>query len=183
MEISPTRNALRPCARYVRASLRGSSPRPPTAPLPPSATHSASASRSTLGCSSNSLASSRRKSALRRSQRDSILRTARPGHARHDGAEVELERVGEFRLGRVGRIEQSLRLAVGLDQFDLAVAAARQPQIRERLLVNREIIPSSRHTRATCCRASRDPRPATTRVPARSIRRTCRRRPSCAASA
>ena len=76
---------------------------------------------------------------FRGSQRDSILRTARPGHARDDGAEVKLERVGEFRLGRVGRIEKSLRLAVGLDQFDLAVTAARQPEIRERLLVDGEI--------------------------------------------
>ncbi len=71
-------------------------------------------------------------------QRDSILRTARPRHARHDGAEIELERVGKFRLGRIGRIEQSLRLAVGLDQFDLTVGATGQPQISERLFVDRK---------------------------------------------
>src|SRR5208337_1692271 len=58
--------------------------------------------------------------AFRRRQRDSILWTARPRHARHDAAEIELERVGKFWLGGIGRIEQSLRLAVGLDQFDLA---------------------------------------------------------------
>ena len=77
--------------------------------------------------------------ALRCRQRDSILRTARPGHARHDAAQVELERVGIFRLGRIGRIEQALRLAVRLDQLDLALAASRQPQISERLIVDRKI--------------------------------------------
>ena len=76
--------------------------------------------------------------ALRRRQRNSILRTARPGHARHDAAEIEFEGVGKFRLGRIGGIEQALRLAVGLDQLDLAVAPSRQPQISERLIVDRE---------------------------------------------
>src|SRR3984957_12143273 len=79
------------------------------------------------------------KIALRCRQRDSILRTARSRHARHHAAEIELERVGKFRLRRVRRIEKSLRLAIRLDQFDLAVTAPGQPQISERLFVDRKI--------------------------------------------
>ena len=62
------------------------------------------------------------KIAFRCRQGDSILRTSRSRHARHHAAEIEFEGVGKFRLRRVGRIEKSLRLAVRLDQSDLAVA-------------------------------------------------------------
>ena len=51
---------------------------------------------------------------------------------------VELERVGEHRLGRVGVAPQALRLAIGLDQRDAVLVAAGQPQIFERPLVDRE---------------------------------------------
>ena len=51
-------------------------------------------------------------------QRDPVLRALRPGQRRHDGGEVELELLGEARLG-VGVVPEALLLGVGLDQREL----------------------------------------------------------------
>jgi hypothetical protein len=51
-------------------------------------------------------------------QRDAVLRPLGAGERRLDGAEVELQRVGEHRVGRSGVAPQALRLGIGLDQRD-----------------------------------------------------------------
>ena len=43
-------------------------------------------------------------------ERDAVLRPLRPGDRRLDVAEVELERVGEHRVGRVAVAPHALRL-------------------------------------------------------------------------
>ena len=75
---------------------------------------------------------------LGRDERHAILRTARTGETRHHGREIEFERVGEARLGRIGGAKQSLHLAVRLDQFDLRLGASGQSQIGKRLIVHRK---------------------------------------------
>ena len=54
--------------------------------------------------------------ALRVGERHAILRALRAGDARLDVAEVEVQRVGEERLGRVVGAEEALRLRVRLDE-------------------------------------------------------------------
>src|SRR5580700_7761407 len=76
--------------------------------------------------------------ALGRSQTHAVLWATRAGHARLDRAEVQLQRVGENRVGRVGRAEKPLRLAVGFDEPDLRLRASCEAQIFERLVVDRE---------------------------------------------
>ena len=66
------------------------------------------------------------------------MRTLGAGQARDDGREIELERVAEHRLGRGVAAEQALLLAVALDELDRSLAAARAPQVTERLGVDRE---------------------------------------------
>ena len=59
------------------------------------------------------------------SQRHAVLGPLRPGDARHDGREVELQHVGVGRLLRVLVVPQAVGLGVGLDQLDLLVAGGR----------------------------------------------------------
>ena len=76
--------------------------------------------------------------ALRLAQRHAILRALRAGEAGLDRGEVELEHVGV--VGGLGAVHapQALRLGIGLDQRDLLRRAARQSQVAQRLLVDRE---------------------------------------------
>ena len=115
-------------------------------------------------------------------QQHPVLRPLGPGERRLDRAHVELERVGEHRLGARRVAPQALRLAIGLDQLDPVGVAAGQLEIVERALVDREEAAGraifGRHVGdgravgdASCCRG-----------PARRIRRSGRRRPSGAAS-
>ena len=77
-------------------------------------------------------------------QRDAVLRALRPGHGRHDGGEVEAQRLGEARLRRRIGAEHALRLRVCLDPLDHLRRAAGHAQVAERLVVDRE---------ERCCRA------------------------------
>jgi hypothetical protein len=69
---------------------------------------------------------------------DTVLRASRPGEARLHAVEVELQRVRVLRLGGVGRVEEPLLLHVPLDQVDPLLGAAGEPQVPERLVVDRE---------------------------------------------
>lgn len=70
-------------------------------------------------------------------ERDTVLGTLGAGQRRHDGREVELELLGEARLG--GRVvPEALLLGVGLDQRELLVAAAGELEVLDGLLVDRE---------------------------------------------
>ena len=60
-----------------------------------------------------------------------------PGERRHHGRQVELEGLGEARLGR-RVVPEALFLGVGLDEGDLVGGAAGQPQVAQRLVVDRE---------------------------------------------
>ena len=51
-------------------------------------------------------------------QRNAPFGTLRPGHRRHDLAEVECQRIGEDGIGRTGFAVKALRLAIGFDQRD-----------------------------------------------------------------
>ena len=55
-----------------------------------------------------------------------------------DGGEIEFERVAETRVGRFVGAEHPLGLRVCFDQCDLLVTAAGEPQIRQRLNVDRK---------------------------------------------
>ena len=70
-------------------------------------------------------------------QRDAVLRALRPGQRRDDRRQVELEVLGEARLG-VGVVPEPLLLGVGLDQRDLLVGAAGELEVLGGLLVDRE---------------------------------------------
>ena len=75
---------------------------------------------------------------LRVAQRHAVLGAPRPGEARLDRGEVELDDLGVRGLA-VGRVvPEEVLLAVRLDEGDLLLVAPRQPQVRERLLVDRE---------------------------------------------
>ena len=75
--------------------------------------------------------------ALRIRQRDPVLRATRPGEARLDFSEVELNDLGVGRLVlRV--VPEEVLLAVGLDERDSLRRAAREAQIVERHLVDGE---------------------------------------------
>ena len=75
--------------------------------------------------------------ALRRRERDAILRPARARQARLHRREVELDALRVSRL-RSGLVEEVLLPAVGLDQSHVLFASTGQPQVAERLLVDRE---------------------------------------------
>src|SRR5919112_5666424 len=64
---------------------------------------------------------------------DPVLRAARPGQARLDRLQVQVQRLREARLGRLVRAPEALLLAVVLDQLDELLVAARAAQIAERL--------------------------------------------------
>ena len=86
-------------------------------------------------------------------ERDAVLRAARTGQRRLDGREVELEQRVE--LGPVaGLAPQALGLRVALDEVDPLGRAAGQPQVGERLVVDREQRRRSPRTRGSCWRSS-----------------------------
>src|SRR5207248_1920393 len=70
-------------------------------------------------------------------ERHAVLWTLGPGEAGLDVAEIERERVGEDRLGRLVGAPQALLLGVGLDDLG-ALAAVRRVEIAQRDLVDRE---------------------------------------------
>ena len=74
---------------------------------------------------------------LRGGERHAVLRPARPGEARLDGREVELDRLRVLRLHR-GLVPELLLLAVRLDELDLLGASAGELEVAERLVVDRE---------------------------------------------
>ena len=69
---------------------------------------------------------------------DPVLRPLGAGERRRDFAEVELERVGEDRVGREAGAISPLRLGVGLDQGDARGLAAGAGEVGERLRVDGE---------------------------------------------
>src|SRR5665811_1212711 len=71
-------------------------------------------------------------------QRHAILRAPRTGQARLNRTQIELEQLVELRVRRLIGAEESLLLAVLLDQLDLRFVAARQAQIGQRLVIDRE---------------------------------------------
>ena len=85
--------------------------------------------------------------------------------ARHDVAEVELERVGERRLLGVLVVPEALLLGVGLDERDLLGRAAGELEVAQRLGVDREDRARRAELRATCCRSSRGRRAAGAETP------------------
>ncbi len=74
---------------------------------------------------------------LRVAQRDAVLRPARAGEARLDVSEVELDDLRVRRL-LLRVVPEQVLLAVRLDERDPLGAASGQPEVRERLLVDRE---------------------------------------------
>ena len=87
-------------------------------------------------------------------QRDPVLGPPRTGQRRLDGREVQLER--DVELGPVARLApQALGLGVALDQVDARRRAAGEPQVRQRLVVDRE----QRRRRAELGAHVRDRRP------------------------
>ena len=72
-----------------------------------------------------------------RSQRNPVLRPARPGDGRVHRREVELEGLVEVRT-RAGLAPQPLLFRVPLDEPDPVRRPAGQPQVRQRLVVDRE---------------------------------------------
>ncbi len=70
-------------------------------------------------------------------QRHAVLRALRAGQGRHHVGEVELDELGEDRLGRRGA-EHALRVGIGLDQRDALVAAVRRVEVVDGLVVDRE---------------------------------------------
>ncbi len=70
-------------------------------------------------------------------ERDPVLRALRPGEGRHHGGEVQLELLGEARLG-VRVVPEALLLGVGLDQRQLLGGATGELEVLDRLLVDRE---------------------------------------------
>ena len=87
-------------------------------------------------------------------ERDAILRPARPRQARHDGGEVEVERLGVGRLGLRPVAEEPLLTRVALDQLDVLGGAAGVAQVPQGLAVDGE----RRRRRAELGRHVRDRR-------------------------
>ena len=79
-----------------------------------------------------------REARLHVGERHAILRPARPREIRHDGAEVEFERIAEDRIERFVGSEEPLRARVRFDEIDLLGGAARELQVRERVRVDRK---------------------------------------------
>ena len=144
---------------------------------------------SATASSSRRCRSRRRRSAareerlLRVAKRHAVLRPARPGEARLDGREVELDDVSSRSGCVVGVVPEQVLLAVRLDERDLLVAPPGEAQVRRASPRRPGRSRTSRRTRATCSRASRGRRPAGRRGRRRSTRRTSRRRRSRAGSA
>ena len=124
-----------------------------------------------------SLSSASAKARRRTRERHAVLRALRPGERRLDLGEIERDRLGEHRIGRVRLAEHSLRLGIGLDQRDALILPAGGLEIIERFLVDREEAAGRaifrRHVgdggailERQMCRARR-----------RRTRRTCRPRP------
>jgi hypothetical protein len=70
-------------------------------------------------------------------QRHPVLRAGGAGDRRLDGRQVEVERLGERRLGR-RIVPQALLLGVGLDQRHLGIGATGEPQVAQSLVVDGE---------------------------------------------
>ncbi len=75
---------------------------------------------------------------FRLAQRHAILRALGPGERGLDLGEIEFERVGKDRVGRLIGTEDALQLGVSVDQGDAFGAAAGEAQIVERFRVHRE---------------------------------------------
>ena len=76
---------------------------------------------------------------LRVGQRHPVLRPLRAGQRRDDGAQVEHEFLGVAGFGGGARlVPEALLLGVGLDQRDVRFGAAGEPQVGQRLGVDRE---------------------------------------------
>ncbi len=71
-------------------------------------------------------------------QGDAILRPTRSSERRLDLAEIEFRRVRVDRIGRTSGAEQTLFLGVCLDALDVRRRTARESQVDQRLLVDRE---------------------------------------------
>src|SRR5829696_2783512 len=69
---------------------------------------------------------------------DPVLRAAWPGQARLDRIQLQIQDLREARFGRLVRAPEALLLAVGLDQLDELLVAARAAQVAERLGVHGE---------------------------------------------
>ena len=69
---------------------------------------------------------------------DPVLGPRRAGQARLDGGQVELDTLGEHRLGVLGPVEQALFLGVGLDQRHVVLVAAGEAQVVEGDVVDGE---------------------------------------------
>src|SRR5581483_9662288 len=70
--------------------------------------------------------------------RHAVLRPPRARQAGLDAAEVQLDNVGEARLGRSLAAIQALLLGVALDQVDQLRRPAAQAQVADGLIVHRE---------------------------------------------
>ena len=71
-------------------------------------------------------------------ERDPVLRPLRAGDGRDDVAEIELQRVGERRFGRIGVAPHALGFRIGFDQRDLPGIAAGEFEIAQGFGVDRE---------------------------------------------
>ncbi len=71
-------------------------------------------------------------------QRHAAFGTLRPGHGRHDVAEIEFQRVGEDNLGPVIVAPHALRLRIGFDERDPVGGAAGHGEIVDGFAVDRE---------------------------------------------
>ena len=71
-------------------------------------------------------------------QRHLVVRAARPGQGRDDGAEVELDRVVEDRIELTLFAEQALSPGVGFDQRDALGRTTAEPQVFQGFVVDRE---------------------------------------------
>jgi hypothetical protein len=76
--------------------------------------------------------------AARVAQRHAVLRPPRAGEARLHLAEVELQVIAELRRRGRGRLVEALRLRVRADQLDEGRVAPAQPEVGERLVIDRE---------------------------------------------
>ena len=71
-------------------------------------------------------------------EQHAVLRALRAGERGRDLAELERQRVGEYRIGRQAGAIHALRLGVGLDERDARGLARRGLEIADRLPVDRE---------------------------------------------
>ncbi len=67
-----------------------------------------------------------------------VLRTLRTGEARLDRREIERQDLRVVRLRRAVRAEETLLLRVGFDESDARLGAAREAQVRDRGIIQRE---------------------------------------------